>query len=97
MTIKNTPKMYEVYAALDVLDRCTDSQFNRALETPPLNGRGRSARSRALNAYKGSTVQKAQRKPKPTGEGWDPDHQIIITLGTPARKGKSARNHKESK
>lgn len=77
-----TPRMYEVYAAMDIIDRATDAQFTRATWY-----NSRSNRERALNAYKGSTVQKAQRKPKPTGEGWDPDHQIIITLSKPTRKG----------
>lgn len=86
-----TPKMYEVYAALDVLDRATDEQFNRAYDRA--RDRYRSPRSRAFNAYKGSKVQQAQlgiskgqRKPTPTGPGWDPEHQIIITLSRTATK-----------
>lgn len=81
-----TPKMYEVWAAFDVLDRATDAQFNRACEGTLADKR--TPRERALNAYKGSTAQKAQRKPKPSGEGWDPEHQIIVTLSRTARKGK---------
>lgn len=85
MTLK--PKMYEVYAAVDVLDRATDEQFSRAygFGITPIGDR-RSARSRALNAYHNTKVQKAQRKPRPSGEGWDPEHQIIITLSKKGTK-----------
>jgi hypothetical protein len=77
------PKMYEVWAAEDILHRATDDQIDRLFTL-----RGRTARQRAMNAYKGSTVQKAQRKPRPTGEGWDPEHQIIVTLSKTTKKGK---------
>lgn len=85
------PKMYEVYAATDILDRCTDDQFNRAMRTARVGGRNPA--QRAKNAYKGSRAQRAaldlskgQRKPTPKGDGWDPEHQIIITLSSAATK-----------
>lgn len=73
------PKMYEVYAALDVLDRATDEQFERAVLGDGLKD-NRSKASRAFNAYHNTKVAKAQRKPRPSGEGWDPEHQIVITM-----------------
>lgn len=78
---KLKPKMYEVWAALDVIDRATDDQIAKAYTSVD-----RTPRQRALNAYKGSLVQKAQRKPRPTGEGWDPEHQIVITLAKKEKK-----------